>query len=153
MHKAKKGRKGFTLMEVLLVIVILGMLATIGIVQLLPTREGAKVDITRTLIDRIAAAMDTYSLHVGHYPTEAEGGINALLVCPQFENEKLTEKWRGPYLKKEPTDAWDNALNYEPVPTEERQNLNVPVKIWSNGPDGQSGTDDDIRNWTEEPMV
>jgi len=150
MYRHTRRRTGFTLMEVLLVIVILGLLATAAIVNLLPTRRGAKIDITRTLIEQVASALDTYSLHIGHYPTEAEGGINALLTKPQFEDETLAEKWRGPYLKKEPRDAWGNLLNYELLDSSADEAQIVPFKIWSNGPDGQSGTDDDISNLPKE---
>ncbi len=143
-------RGGFTLVEVLLVIVILGMLATLAIVNLLPTRESAKIQTTKLLIDQVGSAMERYAIEIGHYPTESEGGLEALLKIPSFENEKLTEKWRGPYLKKEAEDQWDNPLNYEPVEAGEAEALTVPYKLWSSGPDGQSGTEDDIKNWSEE---
>ena len=153
MKSGNRSRRGFTLLEVLLVIAILGMLATVGIVLLTGTREGAKIDITRTLVDVVSNTLETYSMHLEQYPTEEQGGLKALLEKPQFEDEKLAEKWRGPYLKREPLDAWKRPLGYRLEEVNVGGMTRTVPRIWSNGPDGQEGTDDDIKNWSDEETM
>lgn len=143
------GGAGFTMIEVLLVLAILVMLATVAIMALGGTREGAKIDTTRLLIQEVENAMETYNLHVGHYPTESEGGIDALVAKPTVADEAVTSRWRGPYLKRQPMDGWNRPLNYQPVETGDGSSGALPMRIWSNGPDGRSGTGDDIRNWSD----
>src|SRR5512141_503074 len=106
---------GFTLIEVLLVIVIILMLAGALVVFVLPQQKGAEKNTTKLLLTQIQSALDTYRLNLGSYPTEEQGGLGALLVKPNFENEKLGEKWQGPYLKPGTTleDAWGNKIRYE----------------------------------------
>ena len=150
MDSRQKRKQAFTLIEVLLVIVILAMLAGVGIGVYFNYLEGSKVDTTKLLIEEVVKAVEGYAMHVGHAPTEEEGGLKALLTKPQFEDEKQAEKWRGPYVRREPKDSWGNALNYEVVESGSEEGVNVPFKIWSNGKDGQSGTEDDIKNWSDE---
>src|SRR5262245_23597173 len=88
---------GFTLIEVLLVIVIILMLAGALVVFVLPQQEGAEKSTTKLLLKNIETALDTYRLNMGRYPT-TEQGLDALMDKPTFENEKLGEKWNGPYL-------------------------------------------------------
>jgi general secretion pathway protein G len=99
--------------------------------------------------------LDTYRLNMGRYPTEEQGGLNALMVKPTFENERQGDKWQGPYLKPgtKLEDAWGNSLKYELADTTDEANKNAPrYKLYSVGPDGQPGTTDDIqhREATEE---
>ena len=64
----------------------------------------------------------------------------------------MGQNWRGPYLKEEPTDAWGNKYNYQiSQPGTPEADL-TPYKLWSNGPDGMDGTDDDIKNWSDTTM-
>ncbi len=150
MKNRSKARRGFTLIEILLVLAIIGMLAGVAIVSLVGTREGAKIDSTKAMLSSIETALETYNMHVSHYPSEEEGNLTALRVKPTFENEQIGEMWRGPYLKKEPRDAWGNVINYElnVAGTDEAQAQ--PYRLWSNGPDGVDGTEDDINNWAAE---
>ena len=144
---------GFTLIEILLVIVIILLLAGALVVFVLPQQKGAEKNTTKLLLGQIASALDTYRLNVGHYPSEQEGGLDALLKKPTFENEKLAEKWNGPYLKPGTTldDPWSNKLRYELVDrtAEDEQKGGLPYKLYSVGPDGQPDTDDDIKHVTE----
>lgn len=150
MKNRLKAKRGFTLIEILLVLAIIGMLAGVAIVSLVGTREGAKIDSTKAMLSSIETALETYNMHVSHYPSEEEGNLTALRVKPTFENEQIGEMWRGPYLKKEPRDAWGNVVNYElnVAGTDEAQAQ--PYRLWSNGPDGVDGTEDDINNWAAE---
>jgi general secretion pathway protein G len=154
MRTRSDARRGFTLIEILLVLAIIVMLAGVTIVALVGTREGAKIDSTKALLASVETALETYNMHVSHYPTEEEGNLQALRTKPAFENEQMAERWRGPYVKQEPRDPWNNLLNYqlgEAGTMEEGQA--VPYRLWSNGPDGVDGTEDDIRNWSEEDAM
>lgn len=151
MRNRSKRRRGFTLIEILLVLAIIGMLAGVAIVSLVGTREGAKVDSTKAMLTSVETALETYNMHISHYPSEEEGNLDALLTKPTFENEQLGEKWRGPYLKQEARDAWGNLLNYElTTATTAGDTSTRPYRLWSNGPDGMDGTDDDIKNYEDE---
>lgn len=154
--------RGFTLIEVLLVLLILGMLATLAIFAFSGTRAGAKIDTTKIKIKEIASAIERYNLDIGHYPTQNEGGLQALITEPTFDNQALASQWRGPYLKSADAlnDAWGNPINYELV-TDTSSSGNSTngasgttsgpaFHLWSNGPDGQEGTSDDIRNWSDQ---
>lgn len=147
-----RGRAGFTLIEILLVIVILLLLASALVVFLLPQQEGAEKNTTKLLLSQVATALDTYRLNLGRYPTEQDGGLNALMTKPNYENQRMGEKWQGPYLKPgtKLEDPWGNPLRYEAVDktmttTDDKTKTALPYKLFSLGPDGQPDTDDDIK--------
>ncbi len=147
-RRAAARHSGFTLIEILLVIVIILMLASALVIFVLPQQEGAEKNTTKLLLNNIASALDTYRLNVGRYPTEQEGGLNALLVKPSYENARLGEKWQGPYVKPVTRleDPWGNKLRYELVEqTADEKKTGPPYKLYSVGPDGQQDTADDIR--------
>lgn len=153
---ARRVRKaaGFTLIEILLVIVIILLLAGALVVFVLPQQEGAEKNTTRLLLNNLSSALDTYRLNLGHYPTEQEGGLNALLTKPTFENERQGEKWQGPYLKPGTRldDPWGFPLRYEVVDRSQAADgakSALPYKLSSVGPDGQPDNDDDIKMATE----
>jgi general secretion pathway protein G len=141
---------GFTLIEILLVIVIILLLAGALVVFVLPQQEGAEKNTTRVMLGQVAQALDTYRLNLGHYPTEEEGGLKALMTKPTFENERLGEKWQGPYLKPgtKLDDPWGSELRYEVVDKSmaaaDDKKAALPYKLSSIGPDRQPDTDDDI---------
>lgn len=140
---------GFTLIEVLLVIVIILMLAGALVVFVLPQQEGAEKNTTKLMLQQVESALDTYRLNMGRYPTEEQGGLNALVTKPTFENERQGDKWQGPYLKPgtKLEDAWGHSLKYELADTTDEANKNAPrYKLYSVGPDGQPGTADDIQH-------
>ena len=146
--RIQRASAGFTLIEILLVIVIILMLAGALVIFVLPQQEGAEKNTTRLLLQQIESALDTYRLQMGRYPTEEQGGLDALMVKPTFENERLGDKWSGPYLKPgtKLEDAWGNKLRYEVADTTDEENKNAPrYKLFSPGPDGQPDTTDDIQ--------
>ena len=139
---------GFTLIEILLVITIILMLAGALVVYVLPQQKGAEKNTTRLLLNQVQSALDTYRLNIGSYPTEEQGGLGALLVKPTFENEKLGDKWQGPYLKPgtKLEDAWGNKIRYELADKTVQTDPGAPdYKLYSVGPDGIPDTDDDIK--------
>src|SRR3954462_4645183 len=92
------SKGGFTLIEVLLVLVIILMLAGALVGFVLAQHEGEEKNTTKLFLQNIETALDTYRLNMGRYPT-TEQGLDALLTKPTFENERLGDKWNGPYLK------------------------------------------------------
>lgn len=156
--RRRRAASGFTLIEILLVIVIILLLAGALVVFVLPQQKGAEKNTTRLMLQQVANALDTYRLNLGHYPSEQEGGLDALLKKPAFENERVGEKWQGPYLKPGTTldDPWNNKIRYELADrtTQGEQAGALPYKLFSVGPDGQPDTDDDIKlaaDSTENP--
>jgi general secretion pathway protein G len=124
------SRAGFTLVEILLVVAILGILAGVAVVSLKGRTKTASVAATRTSIQAIGTAIDTYEVDNGVYPGSLQG-----LLTKGSENN-----WNGPYMKdgRMPKDAWGNEFIYS---------LQGDVyKLTSAGPDGQSGSADDITN-------
>ncbi len=141
--------KGLTLMEILLVLLILGMLATVGILGLKGIRERAKKDVANLLVQEVASALEAFYMHLNRYPTEDEG-LDALRNKHNFDDEADADKWAGVYLTKEPKDPWGNALNYEPVEADSDEASGQGFKVWSNGPNENSGDDDDINSWESD---
>lgn len=132
-------RRAFTLLEVLMVIVILGILAAIIVPQFGGTQEKAKIDLTRTQIQQLGSDLERFKLHCGSYPRE----LGDLLTKPEGDEFK---EWAGPYIKAPAKDAWSRPLNYK-FPGEYNQN---GYDLWSSGPNGQAGDADDIANWEKK---
>jgi general secretion pathway protein G len=154
-RQARRSASGFTLIEILLVIVIILMLAAALVVFVLPQQKGAEKNTTKLMLQGVATALDTYRLNLGHYPSETEGGLDALLKKPSFENERMGDKWSGPYLKPgtQLDDPWGHKIRYElndrasggTGGNDNEKNGGLPYKLFSVGPDGQPDTDDDIK--------
>jgi general secretion pathway protein G len=150
MRNRARARRGFTLVEILLVLGIIVMMAGVAAFVMWPQAKGAKIDVTKVLIASVSDAIEAYNANIGHYPSDEEGGLTALTVKPSFSDETLAEKWRGPYVKQDPKDPWNNKLNYQVAQPGTPEADQTPFKLWSNGPDGVDGTDDDIRNWSDQ---
>jgi general secretion pathway protein G len=106
------------------------------------SRRSYEVNQIRTLLSEVEAALNRYQDDIGHPPTIDEGGLRALLRKPQ--DQQVESKWKGPYLRRSPEemplDPWGHRLNYEPPPS----SAGTPYRLWSSGPDGISGTPDDL---------
>jgi general secretion pathway protein G len=133
-------RTAFTLLEVLMVIVILGILAALIVPQFTGTQLRAEKDLTATQIAALRNDLERFRLHCGRFPTTDEG-LAALLQKP--DDEELAERWGGPYIQKAPKDAWGHDLIYE-CPGQYNEDS---YDLSSAGPNGQEGDDDDITNW------
>ncbi|ADY73454.1 general secretion pathway protein G [Desulfurobacterium thermolithotrophum DSM 11699] len=130
----RKRRKGFTLIELMVVIVILGLLAALVAPKFLKRGEEAKVTTTEVQMKNIEQALKLYKLHNSFYPT-TDQGLKALVEKPQ--QEPIPKNWKGPYLEKIPKDAWGNSFIY--VSDGKHFTLISP------GPDGEEGTKDDLK--------
>ncbi len=134
--KKHRASHAFTLVEMLLVLVILATLAAIVIPKMAGRSEQAKVTAAKSQLSSFEMALDSFEVDNGYYPKT--GDLDALVNQPGG-----TSNWRGPYLKSIPMDPWGNAYTYD-YPGKHNPN---GYDLLSNGPDGRSGTDDDINNW------
>jgi general secretion pathway protein G len=132
---------GFTLLEILVVLAIIGLLAGLAITNVDKIFGGAQVSTVRLQVrDSMRTSLTSYRIAMGDYPTTGEG-LQALISAPSGK----TDRWHGPYLEpaKIPTDPWGEPLQYR-YPGEKNRGS---YDLWSKGPDKQSGTEDDIGNW------
>lgn len=130
-------RKAFTLLEVLMVIVILGVLAALIVPNFVGTQLGAERNATAAQIKGLDNDIERFRLDCGRYPES----LDELLTKP--DDETLADKWHGPYLKSAAADAWQTPLGYRHPGQYNEQTYD----LWSYGQDKQDGTDDDITNW------
>ncbi|MFC1624079.1 type II secretion system major pseudopilin GspG [Candidatus Omnitrophota bacterium] len=132
-------KRGFTLIELMLVVVIIAILVAMVAPRLAGRAKQAKVVACKADIEvNITSALDLYDLDNDSYPTTEEG-LDALLVKPANAS-----KWRGPYLKKRPKDPWGNLYIYRSPGAH-----NIDYDLYSYGRDGSEGGGDDIVNWEE----
>ncbi len=130
--KFRSKNSGFTLLELLVVMVIIGLLASYVGPKLFSQIGKSQQKTAKAQIESLGKALDQYRLDTGHYPS-AESGLLALNIAPSNET-----KWQGPYLaKKVPNDPWERPYFYK-IPGEHGD-----YDLWSLGSDGANGGKDD----------
>lgn len=138
MNRRVRRRAGFTLIEVLLVLVILVILAGVIVGNLGGAQAKANARAARVTVGSLEQAVNMYHLDLNNYPASLEALVQAPGDLPN------PAKWGGPYLEKGlPVDPWDQPFNYS-FPGQRSPKFD----IWSSGPDGVSGSEDDIGNWS-----
>jgi general secretion pathway protein G len=143
-HSTKSSRKNslaFTLIEIMVVVVILGILAATIIPQFMGTTTDAKIGAAKSNIAEMESALERYFIHMDKHPTTEEG--LKVLVEPPAGDEK---KWRGPYVKMLRQDPWGNPYQYRAPGIHHPSSFD----IWSRGADGADGGEGDkadIGNW------
>lgn len=147
-HSEKK-RTGFTLLEVLLVLAIIGVIAAFAVPQLLGQQRQSMVKATRIHIQQFESNCQNYAVdHDGRYFQGDSESVVAQLMQPGLDK---AGKPLPTYLAEIPRDSWGQPLMYEYPATGNRVNQLVDKPaIWSLGEDGQDGTEDDVVNWSVE---
>jgi general secretion pathway protein G len=139
-NRTRRRRAGFTLVELLVVLVILGLLAGLAVPQVLQYLAKAKSATATVVVQNIDSALDFFRLDMGRFPTQDEG-LAALVERPGD-----AARWNGPYLKSQDMleDPWGNPYHYQ------RPGEHGRYDIFSLGADNQEGGEDedrDIGNW------
>ncbi|MGJ3232709.1 MAG: type II secretion system major pseudopilin GspG [Oceanicaulis sp.] len=136
---------GLTLIEIMVVVVIVGILATIIVINVLPSQNRAMIEKARADVSQLESAVEMYRLTMNTYPT-TEQGLDALVVAP--DDARLAQRFPdGGFINRLPTDPWGNDYQYV-IPGEYGR-----FDIWSFGADGRvggEGEDADIGNWDPE---
>ena len=132
-------REGFTLIEIMLVVIIIGALAAMVVPRLTGRSEQAKMAVAKSDIQSLLPiALKLYELDNGNFPTTSQG-LDALLQKPTAS--PVPQNWNGPYIEKAPTDPWGNSYQYA-SPGEHRPDYDLSSK----GKDSKK-EEDDIINW------
>ena len=138
---ARKDSAGFTLLEIMIVVVIIGILAATIIPQFIGTKQEAKVSTAKASIAQLATALERFYIHLDRYPSTEEG-LKALVEPPPGEEKK----WRGPYITVLHLDPWGNPYQYRNPGIHRKSGFD----LWSRGADsadGGEGDGEDIGNW------
>lgn len=136
-NQKSKSKSGFTLVEIMLVVAIIGILAALVIPKIAGKSEQARETAAHAdIYGGIKSALDQFEVDNGHYPKS----LQDLLVQPRD-----ARNWHGPYFDPPqlPTDPWGNPYQY----AYPGKHNSTGYDLWSMGQDGKSGTDDDIGNW------
>jgi general secretion pathway protein G len=132
------SQAGFTLVELLLVLTILGILAALVVPKMVGRSEQARQTAAKTDISTFGTALDAFEVDNGNYP-RGKSGLQDLVVQPRD-----AQSWHGPYVKEIPKDPWGNDYIYECPGKHNPKSYD----LYSVGPDGRLGTEDDVCNWT-----
>lgn len=136
--------RGFTLIEVIVVILVLGMLAALVVPNVFSHVSTARQESARAQIEMLNAALDAYRLHNGRYPTTAQG-LAALRSEPK--EAPLAPNWQGPYLRKEvPDDPWGRPYIYRSPGSESGWGYDL-LSLGADGTTGGEGEDADVKGW------
>jgi len=134
-------QQGFTLIEIMVVMVILGVLIAAVAPNILGRADESKITVAKSDVRNVGGALDLYKLDNHHYPS-SEQGLKALVEKPTGFPE--AKNWRRPYLKKEPLDPWGNPYRYL------NPGIHTDIDVYSLGADekeGGEGDGADIGNW------
>ncbi len=134
-HHTNNRQTGFTLVEIMVVVVIIGILAATIIPQFIGTTQDAKVSAAKAQIAELESAVERFYIHMDRYPTTEEG-LNVLVNPPSGDDAR---NWRGPYIKLLRNDPWGNPYQYLSPGTHHPTSFD----IWSHF----KGDNSDIGNW------
>ena len=139
-----RKQSGFTLLEIMVVVVIMGMLASIVSFNVMGSKADAEIRKSKIDIKNIQQSLDLYKLDNSRYPT-TEQGLKALVKKPVAA--PVPKNWKkGGYVQELPDDPWGNKYQYANPGVHNPDSYD----IYSYGPDQEDGTDDDIGNWKSD---
>jgi general secretion pathway protein G len=141
-QSAQNKSRGFTLVEIMVVVVIIGILAATIIPQFIGTTQDAKISAAKAQVAELESAVERFYVQMDRYPTTEEG-LKVLVDPPAGDD---AQKWRGPYIKELRNDPWGNPYQYVNPGTHHPTSYD----IWSRGKDGVGGGEGgntDIGNW------
>ncbi len=140
-----RAEEGFTLVELMVVIVIIGLLATVVVMNVLPSQDRAMVEKARADISVLEQALELYRMDLMSYPTTQEG-LDALLTRPS--GLRQADHYRsGGYIKRLPLDPWRNP--YQFLYPGEKGIMDI-YSLGADGKTGGEGKDKDIGNWKDD---
>lgn len=132
-------RRGFTFLEIMFVVVIIGILLALVGPRLVGRTKQARITATQTQLVNLGNAIKAYEMDMGDFPEDLEDLI---------ENPGDDDSWNGPYIDSDvvPKDAWGSEFMYDP----DGDNNRAGFDLWSIGPDktDNTGDEDDLPNWT-----
>lgn len=134
---ARRRVTAFTLIEVLLVLIILVIIGSLAVNIFTGSAEKASINAAKSNASLVRSAIDRYRLDMGKLPTKLSD------LWEEPGDKDTAERWSGVYLEKLKPDPWSNEYQYAAPGKKNPKGFD----FWSNGPDGQSGTEDDIGNW------
>jgi general secretion pathway protein G len=140
-ERAGRGKpNGYTLVELLVVLAILGLLVALAAPRVIKYLGSAKTDTARIQIEKLGGVLDLYRLEIGRYPTEQEGLVSLVERPPQVD------AWNGPYLKNREslTDPWGRAYSYRSPGEHGEYDL---YTLGADGKEGGDGEDQDLTSW------
>jgi general secretion pathway protein G len=141
------SRRGFTLIEILVVITVIAILASLVTPMVFRNVGDAKASAARAQIEILGLALDAYRLDNDYYPSTAQG-LAALRAVPA--GEPAVRNWRGPYLKKAvPLDPWGEPYRYR-SPGEANPESYDLLTLGRDGRVGGTGEDADLTSWTAD---
>jgi general secretion pathway protein G len=152
LRPAPHRHRGFTLIEVMIVIAIVLALSGLIGVALFRQRDAAKADTVKIDMNSLKAGLDLFRLDYDRYPSDEEGlavlwDKTKLSASSGGDTEADTAKWKGYMKEAMPNDKWGSPWGYRQV---SEHGDETTYDLWSYGPDKQDGTDDDIVSWNKE---
>ena len=136
-YRSRRAAAGFTLIELMVVVVILGILAAVVVPRVMDRPEQARITAAKNNIRALRSALDMYKLDNHNYPT-TDQGLTALAARP--DREPRPPNWTG-YMERIPRDPWGNEYLYL------SPGRHGTVDVFSPGPNGRAGDEDDIGSW------
>lgn len=144
--RAARARRGFTLIEIMVVVIVLGVLAAIVIPNIIGRTDDSRVAKANSDLASFSTLLEQFRLDMRRYPTEEEG-LQALRVKPDSEDGEL---WKGPYSVKDlPKDPWNHDYKYYSPCPNEIDEYGIEC-LGADGQPGGTGYNADIRSWKEE---
>jgi len=137
----QRRSRAFTLIEIMVVVIVIGILAAFIMPQFSTTTQDAKINTAKATVAELESAVERFFIHMDRYPTSDEG-LKVLVEAPAGEESK----WRGPYIKMLRDDPWGQPYQYRGPGTHHATSFD----IWSRGADkadGGEGANADIGNW------